>query len=118
MSNHDTQGALVAEPAVEQLDGGADTAQDVQIQADQPAQCDICGAAPDTDGLTLHSDDCANKPTATTAALDDASFVLALFGVNPAKWFEGGQLNRAGLEASVDAYRSLYANRVLQGRHV
>lgn len=46
----------------------------------------------------------------------DASLVLRLFGVNPAKYtLPGGALDRALLEADMAAYRSLFANRVQHG---
>lgn len=47
----------------------------------------------------------------------DASLVLRLFGVNPAKYtLAGGALDRELLEADMAAYRSLFANRVTHGR--
>jgi hypothetical protein len=60
-------------------------------------------------------------PPVVAAAADDndANFVLRLFGVNPAKYqLEGGVLDRSLLAHEVESYRPLFANRVVQGRHL
>lgn len=61
------------------------------------------------------------EPPVVAAAADDndANFVLRLFGVNPAKYqLADGVLDRSLLAHDVESYRPLFANRVVQGRHV
>lgn len=48
----------------------------------------------------------------------DAAFILRTFGVSPAKYVRDGVLDRALLDHDVESYRTLFANRVTQGRYL
>jgi hypothetical protein len=115
-TNHDTAGHLSAEQVagLEELSGDG-----FVVQPNRDG-CTECGAERDQTGHLEHAPGCGRRGTQSLieGSGDDVDFVLRVLGVNPAKYVQGGKVDRQMLADDVANYRTLFAGRVTAGSFV